>query len=98
MQIVDNLHVMSNPVFCEKWFFFQCRLVKNTQKDKLISSQNGSQCAQKLPGNVCDWKKKGKRKVQGVSQLQTAVLPRHQEEEETDKTKQTQIEQTYEKH
>ena len=41
--------------------------------------------------------KKGKRKVQGVPQSQTAALPRHQEEEETDKTKQTQIEQTYEK-
>ena len=43
-------------------------------------------------------KKKGKRKVQGVSQSQTAALPRHQEEEETDKSKQAQIEQTYEKH
>ena len=42
--------------------------------------------------------KKSKRKVQGVPQLQTATLPRHQEEEETDKTKQAQIEQTYEKH
>ena len=42
--------------------------------------------------------KKGKRKVQGVPQLQTAAVPRHQEEEETDKTKQAQIEQTYEKH
>ena len=42
--------------------------------------------------------KKGKRKVQGVPQSQTAVLPRQQEEEETDKTKQAQIEQTYEKH
>ena len=31
--------------------------------------------------------KKGKRKVQGVPQSQTAALPRHQEEEETDKTK-----------
>ena len=39
-----------------------------------------------------------KRKVQGVPQSQTAALPRHQEEEETDKTKQAQIEQTYEKH
>ena len=38
----------------------------------------------------------GKRKVQGVTQSQTAALPRHQEEEETDKTKQAQIEQTYE--
>ena len=43
-------------------------------------------------------KKKGKRKVQGVPQSQTAALPRHQEEEETDKTKQAQIEQRHEKH
>ena len=41
---------------------------------------------------------KGKSKVQGVPQSQTAVLPAHQEEEESDKTKPTQIEQTYEKH
>ena len=39
------------------------------------------------------WKKGGKRKVQGVPQSQTAALPRHQEEEETDKIKQAQIEQ-----
>ena len=38
----------------------------------------------------------GKRKIQGMPQ--TAALPRHQEEEETDKTKQAQIEQMYEKH
>ena len=43
-------------------------------------------------------KKQGKRKVQGVPQSQTAALPRHQEEEETDKSKEAQIEQTYEKH
>ena len=43
-------------------------------------------------------KKKGKRKVQGVPQSQTAALPRHQEEEKTDKSKPSQIEQTYEKH
>ena len=42
--------------------------------------------------------KKGKRKVQGVPQSQTAAPPRPQEEEETDKSKQAQIEQTYEKH
>ena len=42
--------------------------------------------------------KKGKRKVQGVPQSQTAALPRPQEEGETDKSKQAQIEQTYEKH
>ena len=39
-----------------------------------------------------------KRKVQGVPQSQTAALSRHQEEEETDKSKQAQIEQTYIKH
>ena len=43
-------------------------------------------------------KKNDKRKVQGVPQSQTAALPRHQEEEKTNKTKQAQIEQTYEKH
>ena len=42
--------------------------------------------------------KKGKRKVQRVPQSQTAALPKHQEEEETDKSKQAQIKQTYEKH
>ena len=33
-----------------------------------------------------------------MPQLQTAALLRPQEEEETDKSKQAQIEQTYEKH
>ena len=42
--------------------------------------------------------KKGKRKVQGVPQSQTAALPRLQEKQETDKSKQAQTEQTYEKH
>ena len=42
--------------------------------------------------------KKGKRKVQGVPQSQTAAPPRPQEEEETDKSKQAQTEQTHEKH
>ena len=42
--------------------------------------------------------KKCKRKVQGVPQSQTAALTRPQEEEETDKSKQAQTEQTYEKH
>ena len=42
--------------------------------------------------------KKGKRKVQGVPQSLTAALPRPQEEEETDKSKQAQTEQTYKKH
>ena len=42
--------------------------------------------------------KKKVREVQEVPQSQAAALPRHQEEEETDKTKQVQIQQTYEKH
>ena len=42
--------------------------------------------------------KQGKRKVQGVSQSQAAALPRLKEEEKADKTKQAEIEQTYEKH
>ena len=42
--------------------------------------------------------KKGKRKVQGVPQSQTAALPRPQQEEGTDKSKQAQTKQTYEKH
>ena len=43
------------------------------------------------------YEKKSKRKVQRVPQSQTAALPRPQEEEETDKSKQEQTEQTYEK-
>ena len=43
-------------------------------------------------------KKKGKKEVQGVPQSQAAALLRHEEEEETEKTKRVQIEQTYEKH
>ena len=42
--------------------------------------------------------KRGKKQVQGVPQSQIAALPRHQEEEETDKSKQAQVKQTYEKH
>ena len=56
-----------------------------------VTAKNGSDVC-----NVCS--KKGKRKVQGVPQLQTAALPRPREEEETDKSKQAQTEQTYEKH
>ena len=41
--------------------------------------------------------KKCKSKVQEEPQSQAAAHPRHEEEEKTDKTKQAQIEQTYEK-
>ena len=40
--------------------------------------------------HVSFFSKKGKRKVQGVPQSQTAAPPRPQEEEETDKSKQAQ--------
>ena len=50
-----------------------------------------------IPYMHCLWIK-GKRKVQGVPQSQTAALPRPQEQEETDNSKQAQTEQTYEKH
>ena len=56
------------------------------------NNENAKSCSAKV------YKKKSKRKVQGVPQSQTAALPRHQEEEETDKSKQPQTEQTYEKH
>ena len=39
--------------------------------------------------------KKSKRKVQGMQQSQTAVLQRHKEEEEIDKTKPAQIGKSY---
>ena len=42
--------------------------------------------------------KKGQRNVQGVPQSQTAALPRHQEEEKTDKRKSKKKKKTYEKH
>ena len=48
--------------------------------------------------SVFQMAEKGKSKVQGAPQSQTAALPRHQEEEKTDKSKQAKIEQTYEKH
>ena len=42
--------------------------------------------------------RKDKTKVQGVPQSQAAALPRFQKEEETDKTKQAQIQQAYKKY
>ena len=47
--------------------------------------------------SVC-YVNEGTRKVHGVPQYQATALLRHQKEEETDKTKQALIEQTYEKH
>ena len=55
-------------------------------------------CYFSLVCGMCSHYEKSKRKVQRVPQSQTAALPRPQEEEETDKSKQAQTEQTYEKH
>ena len=66
---------------------------------KFKSACAAAQSDQNLPWAPRMQKKvNSKRKFQGVPQSQAAAFPRHQEEEETDKTKQAQIEETYEKH
>ena len=76
------------------------KLTKLTKQKKLKKkSENYEQtiCTFTHHGqNICE--KKSNRKVQVVPQSQTAALPRPKEEEETDKSKQAQTEQTYEKH
>ena len=64
------------------------------ERGKVLTTNLLSQGYQKTK-LVATLKKKGKRKVQGVPQLQTAAIPRPQEEEETDNSKQAQTEQTY---
>ena len=70
--------------------------IDNTYFDGLISQIYPIEL-QLNKSNSSDTEKKGKRKVQGVPQSQTAALHRPQEEEKTDKSKQAQTEQTYEK-
>ena len=74
--------------------FHQIQIEKNAMQQWILSK------IRKNPHKeiMKRYRKKGKRKVQWVPQSQTAALPRCQEEEETVKTKQAQIEQTYEKH
>ena len=50
-------------------------------------NENVSMVSTRHKQNRCSIQK-GKRRVQGVPQSQAAALPRHEEEEETDKTKQ----------
>ena len=75
---------------------------KKVPKKLDVSKQKQDSKRQAFINDICSrldaMEKKGKWKVQGVPQSQTAALPRPQEEEETDKSKQAQIEQTYEKH
>ena len=78
----------------------RCRAKQDTQRKRqtvefhLMSFNTMIKTFHRIEKNI----KKGKRKVQGVPQSQNAALPSAQEEEETDKSKQAQIEQTYEKH
>ena len=79
---------------CSGWLSYDGgRLTACTDTLSLSSSLTLPQDPQ-----ITNISRKGKRKVQGVPQSQAAAHPRHEEEEETDKTKQAQIEQTYEKH
>ena len=70
----------------------------NKGEMRTIQWQNKTLYIQRSTAREWNTSKKGKKKVQGVPQSQTAALPKHQEEEETDKSKQAKIEQTYEKH
>ena len=72
--------------------------IKGTDRQMLSNSHKKNRCQADRETLSQKRGKKGKRKVQGVPQSQTAALPRPQEEEETDKSKQAQTEQTYEKH
>ena len=104
-EILENLKAQSlHSVNSIKSFDFST-LYTTIPHDKLKSKLKEiiNQCFFHKNGNrrfqyVVIGYKKGKRKVQGVPQSQTAALPRPQEEEETDKSKQAQTEQTYEKH
>ena len=61
-------------------------MVRQFHDGMLARVQNDGEFSDSFP--VTNEVKKGKRKVQGVPQSQTATLPRHQEESETDKSKQ----------
>ena len=69
--------------------------IKDLIKQNEISVEHFCQISSLVSSVYGRVPKKGKGKVQGVPQSQTAALSRHQVEEETDKTKQAQIEQTY---
>ena len=97
---VDVPRAPSYGVFISQLIWFarvSSRLAEVIARNKILTAkllQKGSRYHKLRKA----FSKKGKRKVQGVPQSQTAALPRPQEKEETDKSKQAQIEQTYEKH
>ena len=75
-------------LFTENW----PNVYQKSKFDQDIYAKHNIQWQKKLKKKKKKKKKKGKRKVQRALQSQTAALPRHQEEEETDKTKQALIE------
>ena len=107
---LNHLNKLAIPfrqkVPCEIWWKLLKRFQKKEQKKKKTFKDNtilymhiAEGQGQNIPWvKILIITKKGKRKVQRVPQSQTAALPRPQEEEETDKSKQAQTEQTYEKH
>ena len=66
------------------------------EHDARLSVKDIASCTGISEGSVKT--KKEVREKSRECQSQTAALPRPQEEEETDKSKQAQFEQTYEKH
>ena len=94
--IIDDLFSSDKPALEETHIIGASHYFTNISEDSQEMPQSRSTSI-KGRGEMRNIKK-SKRKVQGVPQSQIAALPRHQEEEETDKTKQAQIEQTYEKH
>ena len=74
------------------------KCTKSTQTSSLLPKRGNLNVKRTKKTQGRNIRKKSKRKVQGVPQSQTAALPRPQEEEKTDKSKQAQTEQTYEKH
>ena len=89
-KIIHSYH----PLICKTYFNLHMKYI-NTILDQHLKIS----CMYQNPiMKFIEILKKGKRKVQGVPQSQTAALPRPQEEKETDKSKQAQTEQTYEKH
>ena len=87
--------MMAWHMFCKLFLWFYKYFFLN---NPFYENQSVIAWSSNLIGVLTLCQKNGKTKVQGMPQSQSAALPRHQEEEETDKTKQSQIEQTYEKH
>ena len=96
--IFKNLHVFKSESGHLLIITNQFTKFQGSNSNSVLVLQTHDAVFQNLSLPIYSKQKKSKRKVQGVPQSQTAALHRHQEREETDKSKQAQIEQTYEKH